>query len=630
MCGLVSVFKREDAACSVDVVLAMRDAARHRGPDDEGALFFDRRGTPLVDSRSTDTGWAVGLGHRRLSILDLSPLGHQPMGYRGRYWALHNGEVYNYVELRAELVCAGHTFRSASDTEVILAAYAEWGPECFRRFRGMWGLVIVDAERRQAVLSRDRLGIKPLYVWRSGGIVAVVSELKQLLSLPSFRARLDMHAAAEYLQTGYEDAERTFLTGVEPIPAGTWRAIDLGTLTVGPSASYWHPEQIRPVVTDPAEAGRLFVDKLRESVVIHLRSDVPVGTALSGGVDSSAIAVLADRIHTGNGHGTLHTFTSTFPGDPTDERVYVDAVLERIRAVPHFVVPDPETFLADLDRFIWAHDEPVGSLSVYAAWCVARAARAAAVPVTLNGQGGDEILSGYWQTYFLYLRALGQRGRLLALGSHLGGALIGGGNPQVLAQIPVMLRRYRARRRAPATFRVPEGGGDSRSEVLRDILGLDQHARRVREIRSLFLPRLLKWDDRNSMAFSIEGRYPLLDHELIELCLSFAPETLFHRGWVKWPLRLGLADLLPSAVLRRRSKFGFEVPQDAWLCGPLRPTLEQWIDGERPVWDLVDRADVRRLAETTWRLAGRRDEPGQALLRVFLLDRWLERFGVMS
>jgi asparagine synthase (glutamine-hydrolysing) len=624
MCGLAAVFKREDVACPVGVVLAMRDAARHRGPDDEGAVFLGRGHTPLVNPGSEAHGWTAALGHRRLSILDLSAAGHQPMGYDGRYWVIHNGEIYNYVELRAELARVGHAFRSTSDTEVILAAYAEWGTECFRRFRGMWGLVILDAERGRAVLSRDRIGIKPLYLWRRDGLLAVASELKQFLRLPGFRARLDARAVAEYVQTGYDDLDRTFLAQVEPLAPGTWRAIDLTTLAVGPPESYWHPERVLPVVTDPAEAGRLFAGKLQESVAIHVRSDVPVGSALSGGLDSSAVAVLADRLYGGNGHAAFHTFTSTFPGDPTDERRYADIVLDRIRAVPHFVTPDPQTFLADLDRFVWAHDEPVGSLSVYAAWCVARAARAAGVPVTLNGQGGDEILSGYWQTYFLHLRDLAWRGRLFALGGHLGGAVGLGGNPQLLAQVPVMIRRYQARRRAPRRDARPG------SDVLRRMLALNGQPRRVGEIRAMFLPRLLKRDDRNTMAFSIEGRYPFLDHELIELCLSFAPETLFHRGWVKWPLRLGLADVLPAEVLRRRSKFGFEVPQDAWLCGPLRPLLEKWLGEERPVWGIVDRGAARQLAETTWRLAGRRPEPGQTLLRVFLLDRWLERFEVVA
>jgi asparagine synthase (glutamine-hydrolysing) len=627
MCGLAAVFKREDVACPVGLVLAMRDDVRYRGPDDEGAVFLAHGGKPLACPGTAEEGWTTALGHRRLSILDLSAGGHQPMGYGGRYWVIHNGEIYNYLELRTELTRAGHTFRSTSDTEVILAAFAEWGTGCFRRFRGMWSLVIVDALRGEAVMSRDRMGIKPLYHWRGQGLLGVASELKQFLRLPGFRARLDPRAAAEYLATGYEHLERTFLMDVEPIQPGTWRTVDLSTLALGPSESYWEPERVRPLLSDATEAGRLFAAKLRESVAMHVRSDVPVGSALSGGLDSSALALLVDELHAGDAHAALHTFTSTFPGHALDERSYVNAVLARIRAVPHFVTPDPETFVADLDRFVWVHDEPVGSLSVYAAWCVARSAREAAVPVTLNGQGGDEILSGYWQTYFLHLFGLARRGRALALGRHLGGALAPDGNAELLAQVPVMMRRYRARRRPAAALGASEEAAHG-SELLRGMLALDGQQRRVREIRSMFLPRLLKWDDRNSMAFSIEGRYPFLDHELIELCLSFAPETLFHRGWVKRPLRLGLAGLLPPDVVHRRTKLGFEVPQDAWLSGPLRPLLAQWLDQDRPVWDLADHGKARRLAETTWSLAGRRDEPGQALLRLFLFDRWLERFGV--
>jgi asparagine synthase (glutamine-hydrolysing) len=160
-------------------------------------------------------------------------------------------------------------------------------------------------------------------------------------------------------------------------------------------------------------------------------------------------------------------------------------------------------------------------------------------------------------------------------------------------------------------------------------MNLDGQARRLYDIRSMFLPRLLKWEDRNSMAFSVEGRYPFLDHELIELCLSFAPETLYWRGWTKWPLRTGLQDELPHTIRWRRSKFGFETPQDKWLVGQFRPELERWLGGDRPVWAFVEREDARRLAELTWRLQGRREEPGQALFRLFVFDRWLEVFGLV-
>ena len=186
----------------------------------------------------------------------------------------------------------------------------------------------------------------------------------------------------------------------------------------------------------------------------------------------------------------------------------------------------------------------------------------------------------------------------------------------------MMLRRYRARRQPPLQIRLSNASPNG-SNPLSEILSLDSQARRVYEIRTMFLPRLLKWDDRNFMAFSVEGRYPFLDHELIESCLSFDPKTLYSHGWTKRPLRFGFSKVIPQKVLHRRSKFGFETPQDRWLCGPLRKEIERWLKGDGPVWDLMKRQDVRQLAERTWRSNGRQDELGQALFRIFIFDRWL-------
>ena len=216
------------------------------------------------------------------------------------------------------------------------------------------------------------------------------------------------------------------------------------------------------------------------------------------------------------------------------------------------------------------------------------------------------------------------------LASHMVGALMGNGNPTLVKQVPVMLRRYLARSRPSFQIRLRDAASGNTVDVLNEILGLDDQARREYQIRTMFLPRLLKWEDRNSMAFSVEGRYPFLDHELIELCLSFAPQTLYKRGWTKYPLRLGLKNELPPKVLWRRSKFGFEAPQDRWLCGALRPELNDWLRSDRPVWNHVEQKDVRRLAEQTWRLQGKRDEPGQALFRIFIFDRWLDMWDVQD
>jgi asparagine synthase (glutamine-hydrolysing) len=265
---------------------------------------------------------------------------------------------------------------------------------------------------------------------------------------------------------------------------------------------------------------------------------------------------------------------------------------------------------------------------MYAGYCVARLTRQVGIPVILNGQGGDEIFSGYWQSYFLQLRELWKKRRLLALANHLTGALMANGNPALVSQIPFMFRRYNDRRKPYLQVRIRNLAVKSTINLLSEILALQGQARRIYEVRTMHLPRLLRWDDRNSMAFSIEGRYPLLDHELIELCLSFSPETLYRQGWTKYPLRIGFQHELPRKVLRRRSKFGFEVPQDDWLCGPLRSELERWLKSHRPVWDYIERRDVKLLAEKVWRIKGRYEDPGRTLFRIFVFDRWLELFGL--
>lgn len=627
MCGIATLFRFRGASIDTGVIEAMTEAVRHRGPDGSGTTYLALRPGGVDDlGASPKVEWHVALGHRRLSILDLSVAGKQPMAYRGHHWLTFNGEIYNYVELREELERLGHQFHSHSDTEVVLAAYDQWGPDCFARFRGMWGLVLVDGQRQVAVLSRDRLGIKPLYLAQAEGVLAVASEIKQFFCVSALRIHPDKEVLADYLATGYEQEGYTFFAGVTPVSPGTWLSVDLKTGDVSQPHEYWFPERVEVSVDDPREAGRLLRDSLRESVRIHLRSDVPVGCALSGGLDSSSIAACVAELTNGSSQ-RFDTFSVVFPGCAIDEQVFSQQVVDLVHSSPHYITPTPQQFLDDLDRLLWIHDEPVGSLAQYAAYVLARLTREAGVPVTLNGQGGDEVLGGYWQSYFMHLHGLMRSGRLLKLGRHFAGAVLPGGNPELPRQAPVMLRRYRARLQAVSAA---NGGGSSRNGnaqgTLRRLLEMSEQQRRVFDIRQMYLPRLLKWDDRNFMAFSVEGRYPFLDHQLIELALSFAPGLLYKRGWTKEPLRRGLQGMLPETILRRRTKLGFETPQDAWLCGDLRPMLEAWLESDAPLWHYVDRNQARQLAAEVWSLQGRRDEPGHALLRLYLADRWMRVF----
>jgi asparagine synthase (glutamine-hydrolysing) len=627
------VFKRPEAPGPASVLRRMTDVVAHRGPDDSGHEWFgaDGRRSPVPDPTSHD--WSVGLGHRRLAILDLSPAGHQPMSYRQRFWISYNGEVYNYLELKAQLSALGHSFCSTSDTEVILAAFAEWGPDCFARFRGMWALAIYDTARGTVFLSRDRLGIKPHYLWRTEGLVAIASEIKQLLDLPGFPRKAQLNACALYVLTGYEDPLGSLFQDVQQVAPGSWLSIDVRALKVNATQAYWFPGRFQPTIKNPEEADRIFAEKLDESVALHLRSDVPVGCALSGGLDSSSIALLINQQHGGT-DSRLNTFSAVFPGFARDERAFVDLVLGQITARPSFVTPSAESFLEEIGRFTWIHDEPTGSCSQYAGYCISRSMREARIPVALNGQGGDEVLGGYWQLYFAYLLGLLRQGRVMALSGHFLGSLCPGGNPHLAGQTLSMWKRYRSRSDPPPflKFRGVDPASALAGSKISRYLKLDPQAQRLSQITDMFLPQLLKWDDRNFMAFSVEGRYPFLDHELIETCLQFQPRILYHRGWTKCPLRNGLRELLPPPLRWRRSKFGFETPQDAWLRGPLRPVLDGWLGADRPVWSWVGREAAKRVAEQAWASpAGKSevgDEAGQVLFRLFALDRWLEQFSL--
>lgn len=603
----------------------MTTSVAHRGPDGAGVQLF-RRDDRLWRASGEGDDWHLAFGHRRLAILDVSDAGRQPMSYRDRLWITYNGEVYNYLELRRELAGRGHEFQTGTDTEVILAAYLEWGPDCFARFRGMWGLAVVDLVARRMIVCRDRLGIKPLYRLQTEEATYFASEIKQFLAA-GLTLRPNEATLNEYLLTGYEPAAATLFEDVVPIPAGTWSDVDLQTGAIGPPQSYWHPESVRVSVFNRDEAARLVRAALEEACRLQLRSDVPVGCALSGGLDSGSIAALVARRP--DLHEPLNTFTVSFPGTAIDESRYAGLVTQSVEMQPHVVTPTADDFLNDFDRFIWIHDEPAGSLSQYAGYALARLTRGASVPVTLNGQGGDETLLGYWQSYLSYLYAGFRHGRWPTVAKHLIGALLPGGNPELVRQLPAMWRRYRAR--VAAADRLGLGSlqrraGNTGRELIGRVLALRGQERRVCEIRDLHLPRLLKWDDRNLMAFSVEGRYPFLDHEFIAVALACDESTLYHRGWTKEPLRRGMSDVLPRELLRRTDKNGFETPQAAWLCGPLRGTIEAWLDDDAPLWTRIPPDDVRRLASLTWESSGANAEAAQALMRMFFADRWLQLF----
>ncbi|MBU0515585.1 MAG: asparagine synthase (glutamine-hydrolyzing) [Proteobacteria bacterium] len=602
----------------------------HRGPDDAGAESFTVR-----EGRLT-------LGHRRLSILDLSPAGRQPMSDpEGRYWIVYNGEVYNYLELRQELQRAGHRFVSGTDTEVVLAAYAAWGEACLERFNGMFALAIYDARDRTLFLARDRFGIKPLYTWNSPRGLAAVSEIKQLSSLPGFEAALDPEAAYEFV--AYDDwnhTPRTFFAGVERFPAGHALRLDLNRWRPGrpvtPRRWYDLGRVGRMRREDPRAVIERFGELLRDSVRLRLRADVPVGFCLSGGLDSSSLVVLADRLARERGGGDLNTFSVRFDDPRFDEGPFIDAVCAAARVRPHGVRPQPGRMLTEIDDVVYHQDQPLSTTSLYAQWNVFRLARENQVPVTLDGQGADEVLAGY-HSYF------GPRLLSLALALNLGGLrreIRGLSNRHgddaltIAKMILVCLLPHRFSGPGRWTRQARQGHEVLRPEWLaaHGVRRRGPHPmRRQRSVRKMTvsrltrtLPALLHNADRMSMAHSVEARLPYLDWRVVEYGLAAADDHKIKAGETKLLLRQAMRDLLPEKVRTRTDKLTFQPPEGEWIRRQIPDDFRDLLQ-EALHLPLFDRRSVLRRFDEF--LDGR-TAYDRVFWRIMTFGRWQRRFGV--
>ncbi len=576
MCGIAGYLNR-DRQHDVDPasIQAMTDAMAHRGPDGEGRW---------IDG-------PVGLGHRRLAVIDLET-GGQPMANEDEsLWIVSNGEIYNYKELRRDLA-RHHTFRTKSDTEVILHLYEELGERCLERLNGMFALAIWDIRQQRLFMARDRLGIKPLYWTMAKGHLAFASEIKALLAAGACRARPNPEALTEYLTFQYTMRERTLFDGVQRLEPGhylTFRPFR----DAAPSISrYWDFNY----ELDTHHTFEYFRDRLLaqldESVNLRLRSDVPLGAYLSGGVDSSVVACLAAPRYGGD----FHTFTGAFDDGPEyDESSYARIVAERLGATYHEVRPTADDFCRLMPRLMWLMDEPMAGPGLFPQYCVSQLA-AGTVKVCLGGQGGDELFGGYARYLAAYLEQC------------LKGAICGTQKDEpyvvtwdaVLPHLPMlknyvpllqdfwreglfedMDRRYFrlvARHRGLETVLTPEVWPASApqacletfSQVFNGSAAKSYFNRMTHFDLQTLLPALLHVEDRVSMGASMESRVPLLDHNIVELVTRMPPIMRFEGGRSKHVLREAVAKLVPQPILDRQDKMGFPVPFNQWLSGPIR------------------------------------------------------------
>lgn len=514
----------------------------HRGPDGQGLSIDDH----------------IGLAHRRLAIIDVNNTANQPFVYQKRYTLVYNGEIYNYKELRHELLQVGFNFETNSDTEVLAASYAYWGKDCLHKFNGMWAFLLWDNEKQILFISRDRFGIKPLYWSQRDESIYFASEPKQLRSI-GFGSKASVPELSRYLYSGVIGAtNETFFQGINSFPPGSYSVLKPGDDFV---IHKWYS------LTRPSSFTDDFAKLLVDSTELRLRSDVQVGSCLSGGLDSSAIVITASRLRQMSEGSPLQTIHARSTDLEVDESKYAQHVSDLSSSDLHILSPSAQDFWGSIRDVIRLQDEPFGSPSIFMQYFVMRHARSIGCPVMLDGQGADEVLLGYQKYLSLFiLEALKSCNPLLVLKSFAHAVSSANLTPLSLLKYLFGLRLHRIRalhaRKRMHFLTLPD---EPLRQLYRSISKSATNTRltQLLEIYHTSLPSLLRYEDRNSMANSVEARLPYLDYRMVESMLDLPLHSKINKGWTKLPLRK--SGILPELIAYRRSKLGFNAPERTWI-----------------------------------------------------------------
>lgn len=606
MCGILGGWWPNQSRAEVQLQAGLA-AMRYRGPDDIGTTF-------------TALGQGVlALGHLRLSILDLSPAGHQPMLTKdGRYSIVFNGEIYNYRELRRELSALGHVFVSDSDTEVLLAAWASWGKQCLPRLIGMFAFAVLDQATGTITCVRDPFGIKPFFYSFDNNRFVFASEQPALKELLDTKPRLDWQQSYNYLVHGdYDTSDRTFFDGVFQLLPGHLFTVNLNKLKREQAVCWWRPTVKERAPLSFKTASEMVREQFLGDIRLHLRSDVAVGAALSGGVDSSAVVSAIRHVEPDL---PINTFSYIAAGSDVNEEKWVDLVNSHVGAIAHKVSVSASELVRDLDSMIKVQGEPFGSTSIYAQFRVFKLAREAGVTVTLDGQGADEMLAGYngYPGQRMHsLIDLGQysaANRFLSTWAQWPGRSKMQGVKYLLAELSGdtlyhILRKFGGYNPAPAWINtsplIEQGVIPSfpRAQVVDSIQGRRMVSELSEALTKRGLPALLRHGDRNSMRFSVESRVPFLTVGMVDLLLSMPESYLISdQGETKHVFREAMRGIVPDAILDRRDKIGFATPEQAWLT-TMADQIRTWL-GEDLKLPFLNQREVLREFELV--VAGRK------------------------
>lgn len=615
MCGIAGIVARE--AVNPQALSRMAGLQRHRGPDETNTWIDDRQ--------------TLGFSHTRLSIIDPSPGGRQPMRHpSGDTVLCYNGEIYNYLELAGRLRSEGNEVNSHSDSSVLLAAYRAWGEEFLSELNGMFSFALYDANRRRIVCARDRFGEKPFLFSATPNCFAFASEYKALLALEGVDDSTDIGRALRFLvwgANGLDDERDTVFAGIRQLLPGEKLVLDVESLEFEISRYWTLTPDPSATGLDVREASARFLDLLSDSVRLRLRSDVPLGSCLSGGLDSGSVVCLA-RNHLGP-DVPYHAFSGRFPGTDADEGPYIEEVVTRANVTSHTIEPRPEHLIEEIAAFVWHNELPVSSASQYAQWCVFRRAREQGIFVLLDGQGSDELLAGYEQYFRAYCAEAGvsdeERTSIttrypLALPSR---------RQQLSERMPIGLRLILARWLGVGSNFLyglkKEAVSQAACEPTTEKNFFDGlKGRLYQDAFHTVLPTLLRYGDRNSMAHSVEVRLPFCDHRLAEFVFALPSEFLMGDIQTKRVLRESMRGILPEPVRTRWNKQGFVPPQAAWMRDRLAAAVETYINdpafSARGYWNV-----------SWWLRAVQRFRSGDhylaaSLWKVFIAEAWLRHF----